>query len=170
MFQLWRGALIYTPDIYYEHRNRQKNAYLNWTVGLSLQSCIAGERMNENESAGEREREKGKEKKQYMIMETYSYHFVVTFNCVYAYEIKRSVSWKRVQQQQYFMNRGFPFGTVRLIRMQRSPQKSRPRKRQREKNVEKKKQEKNHTHNENQEPLFRLRKWMWLKFYGKDDK
>lgn len=48
-----------------------------------------------------------------MIMETYSYHFVVT-NCVDLSECQL----KRSQQQQYFMNRGFPFGTVRPNRMQ----------------------------------------------------
>lgn len=48
-----------------------------------------------------------------MIMETYSYHFVVAFNCVELSECQL----KRLLQQQYFMNRGFPFGTVRPTRM-----------------------------------------------------
>lgn len=41
-----------------------------------------------------------------IILETYSYHFVVTSNYAELSECRL----KRLQQQPYFMNRGFPFG------------------------------------------------------------
>lgn len=56
----------------------------------------------------EQNRTEQKNKKK-IILETYSYHFVVTSNYAELSECRL----KRLQQQPYFMNRGFPFGTIR---------------------------------------------------------